>query len=179
MRRYPILLLLILASVLHVFAKDDDPRQQAYYQMEYRWIPLMVNAYQEQAKELYPLNDLKMWNSYMQNNYPDIHEYFAWDSLQVYTYGQQTDSFNIIIYDFPEPFNVPLAAYGAVIIRPNAITYYTFEKSYDGYYVLGTTNAEWTHTNLGFYLPMPIEEFIGLVCEKENIPVIKQYPPEY
>ena len=33
--------------------------------------------------------------------------------------------------------------------------------------------------NLGFYLPMPIEEFIGLVCKKENIPVIKQYPPEY
>ena len=181
MKRYHILLLLILASILHVFAKDDDPRNHAYYQIEYRWIPLMVQAYQEQeqTKELYPLNDLKMWNTYMQTHYPDIHEYFAWDSLQVYTYGQQSDSLNMIIYVFPEPFEVPLAAYGAVIIRPNAITYYTFEKSYDGYYVLGTMDTQWTHTNLGFYLPMPIEEFIGLVCEKENIPVIKQYPPEY
>ena len=118
-----------------------------------------------------------MWNTYMQTHYPDIHEYFAWDSLQVYT--KQSDSLNMIIYVFPEPFNVPLAAYGAVVIRPNAITYYTFEKSYDGYYVLGTIDAEWTHTNLGFYLPMPIDEFIGVVCEKENIPVNKQYPPEY
>lgn len=181
MRRYPTLLLLILASVLHVFAKDDDPRQQAYYQMEYRWIPLMVNAYQEQeqAKELYPLNDLKMWNSYMQNNYPDIHEYFAWDSLQVYTYGQQGGNLNMVIYDFPEPFNSPLAAYGAVVIRPDTITYYTLEKSYQGYYVLGMTDTE-THTSIDFFTELiTIDEFIGVVCEKENIPLIKQYPPEY
>ena len=50
MKRYYILLLLILASVLHVFAKDDDPRNHAYYQIEYRWIPLMVQAYQEQEQ---------------------------------------------------------------------------------------------------------------------------------
>jgi len=173
------LFLLLFATTIHVLAKDNDPRQQAYYQIEYRWIPLMVKAYQEQeqTKELYPLNDLEIWNTYIQTNYPDIHEHFAWDSLQVYT--KQSDSLNMIIYDFPEPFNVPLAAYGAVVIRPNAITYYTFEKSYDGYYVLGTIDAEWTHTNLGFYLSMPIDEFICIVCEKENIPVRKQYPPEY
>lgn len=181
MKRCLLFFLMLSANFFRVSAANDDPREQAFYQIEYRWIPLMVKAYQEQeqTKELYPLNDLKMWNTYMQTHYPDIHEYFAWDSLQVYTYGQQSDSLNMIIYVFPEPFNVPLAAYGAVTIRPNAITYYTFEKSYDGYYVLGTMDAEWTHNNLGFYLPMPIDEFIGVVCKQENIPVIKLYPPEY
>ena len=180
MRKHQLLLVLLLIT-LHVFAKDKDPRQQAYYQVEYRWIPLMVKAYQEQeqTQELYHLIDLKMWNTYIQANFPDIHEHFDWDSLQVNAFGQQGDSLNIIIYDFPEPFNSPLAAYGAVVIRLDTITYYTFEKSYQGYYVLGTTDAEWTHTSIGFYLPKSIGEFIEIVCEKENIPLIKHYPPEY
>ena len=181
MKRY-YLFLLLLATTIHVLAKDNDPRQQAYYQMEYRWIPVMIKTYQEQEenKELYLLNDLEMWRTYIQTNYPDIHEHFDWDSLKVYTFGQQGGSLNMVIYDFPEPFNSPLAAYGAVVIRPDTITYYTLEKSYQGYYVFGTTNTEWMHTSIEFFTDLiAIDEFIGVVCEKENIPVIKQYPPEY
>lgn len=44
MRKHQLLLVLLLIT-LHVFAKDKDPRQQAYYQVEYRRIPLMVKAY--------------------------------------------------------------------------------------------------------------------------------------
>ena len=66
------------------------------------------------------------------------------------------------------------------MIRPDTITYYTLEKSYQGYYVFGTTNTEWMHTSIDFFTELiAIDEFIGVVCEKENIPVIKQYPPEY
>lgn len=175
------LFLLLLATTIHVLAKDNDPREQAYYQMEYSWIPIMIKAYQEQEqnKELYSLNDVEMWSTYMQTTHPDIHEHFDWDSLKVYTFGQQGDSLNMVIYDFPEPFDSPLAAYGAVVIRPDTITYYTLEKSYQGYYVLGITDTE-THTSIDFFTELiAIDEFIGVVCEKENIPLIKQYPPEY
>ena len=49
MKRY-YLFLLLLATTIHVFAKGNDPRQQAYYQMEYSWIPIMIKAYQEQEQ---------------------------------------------------------------------------------------------------------------------------------
>ncbi len=180
MKRY-YLFLLLLATTIHVLAKDNDPRQQAYYQMEYSWIPIMIKAYQkqEQNKELYSLNDVEMWSTYMQTNHPDIHEHFDWDNLKVYTFAQQGDSLNMVIYDFPEPFNSPLAAYGVVVIRPDTITYYTLEKSYQGYYVLGITDTE-THTSIDFFTELiAIDEFIGVVCEKENIPLIKHISPEY
>ena len=180
MKRCLLFFLMLSANFFRVSAANDDPREQAFYQIEYRWIPVMVATYQEdQNNDLSLFTDLELWQGYTQKHYPDIHKHFAWDSLQVYTYGQQGGNLNMVIYDFPEPFNSPLAAYGAVVIRPDTITYYTLEKSYQGYYVLGMTDTE-THTSIDFFTELiTIDEFIGVVCEKENIPLIKQYPPEY
>ena len=180
MKRCLLFFLMLSANFFRISAANDDPREQAFYQIEYRWIPVMVATYQEdQNNDLSLFTDLELWQGYTQKHYPDIHEHFDWDSLKVYTFGQQGDSLNMVIYDFPEPFNSPLAAYGAVVIRPDTITYYTLEKSYQGYYVLGITDIE-THTSIDFFTELiAIDEFIGVVCEKENIPLIKQYPPEY
>jgi hypothetical protein len=171
---------MLSVNFFRVSAANDDPREQAFYQIEYRWIPVMVATYQEdQNNDLSLFTDLELWQGYTQKHYPDIHKHFTWDRLQVYTYSQPNDSLIVVVYDFPEPFTSPLAAYGAVVVRPSAITYYTFELSYTGDYVLGTTDTDWTHSSLAFCKPKTIQEFIGIVCEKENIPLIKQYPPEY
>ena len=174
MKRHLIFILFLSVSILRGLAADRDPRQNAFYQIEYRWVPVMVGAYQEQGTGLYLFNDLKLWQYNIKTNYPDIYEHFAWDSLQVQTYGQPGDSLIVVLYDFPEPFATPLATYGAVVIRSGTVTYYTFEMSYDGYYVLGTTDVEWTHTNLGFYKPKTMQEFLGIVCNEEGIVLLEQ-----
>ena len=171
MKKLLLIVFLVVQSFVGVWAASDDPKQHAHYQMEYRLVPIMVSAYQEEGNGLYLLNDLELWNNYIGDKYPSIHEHFAWDSLSVSTYGQEGDSLIVVLYDFPEPFEVPLAAYGAVVIRPSVITYYTFEMSYEGYYVLGTMDIE-KHSNLGFYTPKTRDEFLALICKEESISLL-------
>ena len=170
MKKIILLLMLIVVSHLHAENIDEEAKNRAFYQIEYRLVTSLIDTYKEEndAFNLFLFNDLTVWKTYIYNNYTSIYDNFDWDNLYIQTYGNQGDSLIVVLYDFPEPFRSPLAAYGAVVINREEVNYYTFELCYTGDYVLGKNTSD-THQSLGFYSKKSAEEFLTIVCKVEDV----------
>ncbi|MDE7154333.1 MAG: hypothetical protein K2O00_07845 [Muribaculaceae bacterium] len=91
-----------------------------------------------------------------------------WGEISCELFGDH-DSEYILLYDFPTPFDVPLAKYGVVYInkQKQIYNYFTLEKSLNGF-MLCSPSLE-GHKNYGKTADMKKIEFIKEVCKIQNI----------
>jgi hypothetical protein len=143
-------------------------KKRAYYVLEYKYIPVIINSYKQLGRKLFYFTDTHLWQRNLQAKYPSIYSHFDWDQLRVTLYGQEGDDVMVVYYDFPEPFCCPLASYGAIVIRGEEVSYYTFELSVDGTYVLGSKDID-MHFNYGTFPAMSPKQFLHKICDIEHI----------
>lgn len=98
----------------------------AYYQFEYIFIPGLMEAYLAEENRLRTLNDKYVWRGFLTGLF--VYSGFDWASLKIKTFGNEGDETIVVLYIFPEPFRVPLARYGAILIHKGKLRYYTLES---------------------------------------------------
>lgn len=148
--------------------QSDLSRTQLYnqglYFIEYELIPMFIEDVKKDSNREFFLKFIHLWEKGI------IKElYFIdWDDLSCEIFGDEMTEY-IILYDFPTPFDIPLAKYGAVYInkQKQIYSYYTLEKSLGGY-MLCSTNSE-SHINYGKREDMTKIEFIREICILQNI----------
>ncbi len=145
---------------------------ESFYQLEFDYIPRMAACYQRGGHKLLILNNKKAWQGTLTQLLPSIANGFDWDALRILTYGNEGDDTVVILYLFPEPFQVPLALYGACIIHNGEVNYYTLEKSFSEDYVIGSMAEGGLHMNFGNTTKLSPAEFLYKVCSlcKVNLP---------
>ena len=81
--------MLIVVSHLHAENIDEEAKNRAFYQIEYRFVTSLIDIYKEEndAFNLFLFNDPTVWKTYIYNNYTSIYDNFDWDNLYIQTYG--------------------------------------------------------------------------------------------
>lgn len=76
----------------------------------------------------------------------------------------------LVVFEFPKPFDMPLAKYGAIYINQSQrkFQYWTLEFSFNGKFVLGSKTTE-GHSNYGQRGDLSKEEFIHEVCQSIGV----------
>ena len=127
---------------------DIEERHSDRYYLEYYFIPMLVEGVQTAELEAEALLHIELWPEFITQHIDQEFEY-DWDNLHCEGV-ELNEQYLLAVYIFPEPEEVPLAKYGAVLINrvTNEATYYTFEKSINGRWVLGSKSLE-SHYNYG------------------------------
>lgn len=148
--------------------QSDLSRSQLYnqglYFIEYKLIPMFIEDVKKDSNREFFLKFIHLWEKGIVKEL-----YFIdWDDLSCEIFGDEMTEY-IILYDFPTPFDIPLAKYGAVYInkQKQIYSYYTLEKSMGGY-MLCSRNSE-SHINYGKREDMTKIEFIREICILQNI----------
>ena len=148
----------------------DQKRHSDSYYFEYHFIPMMVEGVKQGELAPETLLETENWQKFIKEQIdPD----FAFDWNELHCQGTMLNpSTAMALYIFPEPKEMPLAAFGAVIvdIETNSATYYTLEKSVENSWVLGSMSSE-SHRNFGSVDSADLEKFIEWVFEQEDIEV--------
>ncbi|MBQ2424291.1 MAG: hypothetical protein II262_05760 [Alistipes sp.] len=148
----------------------DQKRHSDSYYFEYHFIPMMVEGVKQGEFAPEALLETENWQKFIKEHIdPDF--IYNWEEL--HCQGAQLNQTTVMaLYIFPEPEQMPLAAFGAVIvdIETNSATYYTLEKSVDDSWVLGSMSSE-SHRNFGSVDCADLEKFIEWVFEQEDIEV--------
>lgn len=148
----------------------DQKRHSDSYYFEYHFIPMMVEGVKQGELAPEALLETENWQKFIKEQIdPDF--IYNWEEL--HCQGTQLNQTTVMaLYIFPEPEQMPLAAFGAVIvdIETNSATYYTLEKSVDDSWVLGSMSSE-SHRNFGSVVSADLEKFIEWVFEQEDIEV--------
>lgn len=133
---------------------------------EYTLIPTYVEHLKEHPDGEFLLVDVSTWK----RNIASVVDwrYIDWDEISCEIFGDSKTEC-LFLYDFPTPFDIPLAKYGAVYInkRKQIYNYYTLEKSFGGY-MLCSPSKEY-HVNYGEKGDMSKIEFIKEICNIQNI----------
>ena len=84
---------------------------------------------------------------------------------------------SLVVYEFPKPFDMPLAKYGAIYINKSSqeYLYWTLERSINGEYVLVSMSLN-GHANHGHRKDMSKDEFIHDVCQRMSVDATKLQP---
>lgn len=140
---------------------EDSLRRTGLYCFEYKLIPIYVDILKRNSDIEFKLIDASYWQKDIVSMTQP--QYIEWDEISCEIVGDR-DSEYVFLYEFPEPFDVPLAKYGAVYVnkQKRICKYYTLEKSLNGY-VLCSTSTE-NHSNYGERSDMSKEEFIKDIC---------------
>jgi len=141
----------------------------SYYHLEFQHIPGMAASYERGGHKLLILNNKDAWKKTLSALLPSVANGFDWNNLKIKTYGREGDSVIVVFYIFPEPFQVPLANYGAVVINHGKVTYYTSELSFGDCYVIGSMAEGGTHFNFGDGPKLTPQEFLEKICSFEKI----------
>lgn len=133
-------------------------KRTGLYHLEYKLIPLYLDEIKKSPENIKKLYDLSYWEKDIEMFWPS--NSINWDDFSCEIFGD-VDSKCLIVYEFPKPFDVPLAKYGAVYInKPEQYySYYTLELSYNKY-VLGSTSSE-QHLNYGLRENLNKDEFVA------------------
>ena len=149
-------------ELLKKYGTYDNLRRRDIYNKEYREFPDIVDAVtdgQQHPIELYSEEWLRRdmrWGCA-----PSMQaEWDAFRILRVDNYGD----YKLILYQFPEPKEVPEALYGAVLLdtTTNHADYYTLEYSYNGKWVYGSTSRG-KHFNYGEVDSPDLELFVAWI----------------
>lgn len=142
--------------------EESALRRRDIYNQEYGWFAEAVDAVTAGQLKLEALTD-ETWlrAKFQQDCAPSMQA--EWDSfkiLRVDTYGD----YKLILYQFPEPKEVPEALYGAVLLdtTTNHADYYTLEYSFNGKWVYGSTSRG-RHANYGKVDTPDLEEFVAWI----------------
>lgn len=97
------------------------------YSFEYEVMPLYVEFLENNPDAEYILIDSSIWKKDIATfSQP---KYIEWDEISCEIIGDMNSEF-VILYEFPKPFDIPLAKYGAVYINKQShiYNYYTLEN---------------------------------------------------
>ena len=141
-------------------------RRKALYFFEYRLIPIYVEHLKDNPDEEVRLVYDAIWKRDIASAADQ--QYIDWTEISCELFGDSRTEC-LFFYDFPTPFDIPLAKYGAVYInkQKQIYNYYTLEKSAKGYMLCSISNE--SHINYGEKGDMSKIEFIKEVCNIQKI----------
>ena len=139
----------------------------AYYQFEYSFITELMERYLHEDNRLSVLNDKLSWQGFLTRLFTDSG--FDWTGLKIRTYGNEGDPLIVVLYIFPEPFRVPLARYGAILIHKGKLRYYTLESFTADTNNLCSQTTYGVHLNHGEYPALTPADFLREVCTISEI----------
>ena len=142
-------------------------RKSSLDMLEFKLIPRYLGQLGKDTDSFGKLYDLSAWKK-------DIEEmtftaqYIIWEDFSCEIRGN-VETECVIVYEFPTPFEVPLAKFGAVYVnkQKRIAGYYTLELSYNGYMMCSATQDR--HFVIGKRGDMSKEEFVKEVCEALEI----------
>ena len=129
--------------------------------LEYTLIPIYVDLLKRNEDMEVKLVDTSYWEKDIASLTQP--QNIDWDEFSCEIVGNMNSEF-VILYEFPRPYVVPLAKYGAVYINKlkKTYNYYTLEKSSVGYMLSSTTKER--HYNYGEKGDLSKEEFLKEIC---------------
>lgn len=133
-------------------------RRTSLYRLEYKLIPFYIESIQKNKGDIKNLYDIAAWESGIEA-WLQASRYIDWEEIACEIYGD-LETEGVILYDFPLPFDVPLARYGAVYInrQKNIYNYYTLERSLNGYMLCSASMER--HSNYGGRGNLSKDEFL-------------------
>lgn len=135
------------------------------YYVEYKLIPHFIEFFNTQPEKATQIIVTIYENLVtLQNNLRKVNP-FAFGKVSGEVMGD-LDGECLVVFEFPMPFDLPLAKYGAIYINQGTrdYQYLTLEFSPTGKFVLGSTSQE-RHFNYGQREDMSKEDFIHEVCK--------------
>lgn len=150
-------------------------RNEVYY-VEYKLIPHFVDMLKEQPEKSSQIILTIHENLItLQNNLRKVNP-LAFGNVSSEICGDLEHE-SLVVYEFPKPFDMPLAKYGAIYINKSSqeYLYWTLERSINGEYVLGSMSLN-GHANYGHRKDMSKDEFIHDVCQKMSVDATKLQP---
>ena len=147
--------------------EESALRRRDIYNQEYGWFAGAVDAVNDGELNPAALTD-EAWlrAKFQQDCAPSMQaEWDAFKILRVDTYG----NYKLILYQFPEPKEVPEALYGAVLLdtTTNHADYYTLEYSFNSKWVLGATSRG-KHLNYGEVETPDLEAFVAWIFSSDK-----------
>jgi hypothetical protein len=141
-------------------------RRMGLYRLEYTLIPIYVDILKREPDIEYKLVDVSIWEREIVAMAQP--QYIDWEEISCEIFGDMNSEF-VILYEFPKPFDVPLAKYGAVYInkQKQVYYYYTLEKSLNGYMLCSPSKDN--HTNFGARGNLSKKDFIKAICDLQEI----------
>lgn len=150
-------------------------RNEVYY-VEYKLIPHFVDMLKEQPEKSSQIILTIHENLItLQNNLRKVNP-LAFGNVSSEICGDLEHE-SLVVYEFPKPFDMPLAKYGAIYINKSSqeYLYWTLERSINGEYVLGSMSIN-GHANYGQRKDMSKDEFIHEVCQSMSVDITKLQP---
>lgn len=150
-------------------------RNEVYY-VEYKLIPHFVDMLKEQPEKSSQIILTIHENLItLQNNLRKVNP-LAFGNVSSEICGDLEHE-SLVVYEFPKPFDMPLAKYGAIYINKSSqeYSYWTLERSINGQYVLGSMSID-GHANYGQRKDMSKDEFIHDVCQRMSVDATKLQP---
>ena len=143
----------------------DDEKHSYRYFLQYRFIPDLVAGVSKGKISPNAIMATEGWQDFMKKHV-DENFFLEWDKLHCDGI-KINDTYMMVLYIFPEPRQVPEAAFGAVLINTtnNNAKYYTLEYSFDGALVLGSMDQT-THSNYGNLENPGLRSFIDWVVAR-------------
>ena len=138
-------------------------RRRDIYNKEYHEIPELVDGVTDGKYKPEALwSDESGLRGYLRRDC-DPSMQAEWDAFRIMRVDNYGD-YKLIIYQFPEPKEVPEALYGAVLLdtTTNTADYYTLEYSYNDKWVYGSTSRG-HHANYGEVDSPDLELFVAWI----------------
>ena len=165
-----------------IFNQDGDKKvnykaiHDEMYYVEYKLTPHLLESYYEQPNKASQIISTIYENLITLQNHLRKVNPFAFGKVSGDVLGN-IDGECIVVFEFPKPYELPLAKYGAIYINHEkmACQYFTLEYSLNDKFILGSM-IKGRHYNYGQCENMSKEEFIHEVCKKVSADESKLQP---
>lgn len=146
------------------------------YYVEYKLVPHFVEMFNKEPEKAEKII-ISIYENLMtlQNHLRRVHPfYFGKVSCEI---CGDLNNESLSIIEFPKPFDMPLAKYGAIYfnVPKKVCSYWTLEFSLNGKYILGSKTVE-GHANYGQKPNISKEEFIQEVCRSMGVNDVSLQP---
>lgn len=142
-------------------------RRQSIYNREYGWFADVIDAITDGKVSSDFLSDESALRQEFQHDC-DMECVDLWNTFKILRTERYGD-YKLLLYQFPEPKEVPEAIYGAVLLdmKTNHADYYTLEYSYNDKWVFGATSRG-KHANYGEVDTPDLEQFVAWIFSSEK-----------
>ena len=147
---------------------DGDKPRQEIYQLEYSWLPSLVEAVAKGQTPIEALTDEDWMQECFKRRCESVGGSIDSTSFKIKRVDNYGD-YKMIVYQFPEPKVTPEAKYGIVLLNKLSLetSYYTLEKSFnDEWYYCGV--ADNRHLNYGLAESEELDKFIEWVLSNSK-----------
>lgn len=143
-----------------------ERRHDIRYHVQYFFIPELVECVNDGYLPYISLFPSTQWYISLMDEF-DLEELNAAKVYEGFEKIEVDEEHLLILYTFPEPEEVPEAAYGAVLldISSGIAEYYTLEASYDDQWAVCSKNVS-GHSLFGFWDSADKDRFVEWVKER-------------